>query len=143
MNGHLPSPGCSHSILQPSSKWSPIFQKDGHQPFPGWSRSPTIQNLVTYQHEEGCPLSSGGSPTLRRIWSHTLPMMITQQQYKSHHNPQDCYHFPQHSQLDLEFESSAAKLVNLVVILDQLVPLSVALPAQLVSTVTDLILMKL
>ena len=41
------------------------------------------------------------------------------------------YHLKE-GQLDLEFEPSAAKLVNLVVIIAQLVSSSVALPAQLV-----------
>ena len=41
------------------------------------------------------------------------------------------YHLKE-GRLDLEFDSSVAKLVNLVVILAQLVSSSVALPAQLV-----------
>ena len=41
-------------------------------------------------------------------------------------------HHLQDGQLDLEFDSSTAKLVNLDVILAQLVSPSVALPAQLV-----------
>ena len=44
-------------------------------------------------------------------------------------------HHLQDDQLDLEFDSSAAKLVNLVGILAQLVSSSVALPAQLVSNI--------
>ena len=47
----------------------------------------------------------------------------------------DFFQFSTHpnGQLDLEFDSSAAKLVNLDVILAQLVSPSVALPAQLVE----------
>ena len=47
--------------------------------------------------------------------------------------PSTVIHHLKACQLDLEFESSTAKLVNLVVILVQLVPPSVALPAQLVT----------
>ena len=65
------------------------FSKYGHQPSPGWST--TIPRRVTHHpkfgHEESCP----------RIGSHTIPMMVTHQQYKANHHPQDCYHFPQHS----------------------------------------------
>ena len=46
--------------------------------------------------------------------------------------PSTVTHHLKYGQLDLEFDSSAAKLVNLVVILAQLVPPSVALPADLV-----------
>ena len=46
--------------------------------------------------------------------------------------PPVTHHFKD-GQLDLEFDSSAAKLVNLVAILAQLVSPSVALPAQLVN----------
>ena len=47
--------------------------------------------------------------------------------------PRTVTHHFQDGLLDLEFDSSAAKLVNLDVILAQLVSPSVALPAQLVS----------
>ena len=46
--------------------------------------------------------------------------------------PSTVTHHLKDGQLDLEFDSSAAKLVNLVAILTQLVSPSVALPAQLV-----------
>ena len=46
--------------------------------------------------------------------------------------PSTVTHHLKYGQLDLEFDSSAAKLVNLVVILAQLISSSVALPAQLV-----------
>ena len=46
--------------------------------------------------------------------------------------PSTVTHHLKYGQLDLEFESSTAKLDNLVVILAQLVSPSVALPAQLV-----------
>ena len=75
------------------------FSKYGHQPSPGWST--TIPRRVTHHpkfgHEESCPSSLGGSTTDPRIGSHTIPMMVTHQQYKANHHPQDCYHFPQHS----------------------------------------------
>ena len=117
------------------------FSKYGHQPSPGCST--TIARRVTnhpkFGHEGSCPSSLGESPTVSRIGLHTIPMKVTHQQYKANHHPQDCYHLSQHShhhlkdgQLDLEFDSSAAKLVNLVAILAQLVSPSVALPAQLV-----------
>ena len=64
--------------------------------------------------------------------------------------PSTVTHHLKEGQLDFEFDSSSAKLVNLVVILAQLVSSSVALPAQLVSCVgnptslpTDLYMLRL
>ena len=75
------------------------FSKYGHQPSPGWST--TIPRRVTHHpkfgHKESCPSSLGGSPTVPSIGSHTIPMMVTHQQYKAHHHPWDCYNFLQHS----------------------------------------------
>ena len=58
-------------------------------------------------------LNEGHQPY--RGWSPTIPRRVT------------------HHQLDLEFDSSASQLVNLVASLAQLVSPSVALPAKLVT----------
>ena len=71
------------------------LSKYGHQSSPGWST--TIPRRVPHHPKESCPSSLGGSPTVPRIGLHTIPMMVTHQQYKANHHPQDCYHFPQHS----------------------------------------------
>ena len=146
----------------PNRIWSPTFlkivthfPKDGHQPSPGWSPTiprmvtnntqdghppskgglATIQNLVTHQPEKECP---EGSITVPWIWSHTI---LWWSPSNSHHHPWDCYHFPskvthylQDGQLYFEYNTSAAKLVNIVACLAQLVSLSVAFPAKLVSS---------
>ena len=143
MDGHTPSLGWSPTIENmvtnlPEDGHS--FSKDGQQLSPGWS--PTISRRVTH-HPKFChPPTRGRLPTIigrvtvPMIWSHTIPKMVTHQQYKAHHHSQYYNTFPstvthhlKDGQLDLEFDSSAAKLVNLVVILAQLVSLSVALPA--------------
>ena len=58
---------------------------DGHTPSIGWS--PTIKNMVTNLPEDGHPFSKGWSPTLPKmvphppkIWTHTIPRMVTNQQ---------------------------------------------------------------
>ena len=102
--------------------------QDGHPLSPGGS--PSTYSLVTHHPKEGRPPSSGWSPTVLRIWLHTIPMMVTHQQYNAHPYPWDGYHFLQGRQLDLEFDSSAAQLVNLVASLAQLVYPSEALPAK-------------
>ena len=63
-------------------------------------------------------------------WSSTIPGMVI-------NFPSTVTHRLQDGQLDLEFDSSAAKLVNLIVILAQLV----ALPAKVVlvlKSISDL-----
>ena len=63
------------------------FSKYVYQPFLGWST--TVPSRVTHHqkfgHEESCPSSLGWSPTVPRIGLHTIPMMVTQQQYKANH----------------------------------------------------------
>ena len=68
---------------------------------------------------DGHPLKVKSSPPSTGLLSlSTFPSTVT--------------HHLKDGQLDLKFEFSTAKLVNLVIILAQLVPLSVALTAQLV-----------
>ena len=95
MNGHLPSPGWSHSILrmvtqhkeydhQPSRRWSPIFQgmvtnhnhsQDG--PPPSKSRSPTNMRNAAHQHRDGHPLCQGYGRTPSPWWSPTNSIKLT------------------------------------------------------------------
>ena len=146
MNGHLPSPGWSHSILrmvtqhkeydhQPSRRWSPIFQgmvtnhsQDG--PPPSKSRSPTNMRNAAHHHRNGHPLCQGYGPTPSPWWSPTNSVKLTTIHRIVIAFPSTVTHHLKDSKLDLEFDSRAVKLVNLVVILAQLVSPSVALPAQ-------------
>ena len=98
--------------------------QDGHPPSPGGSL--TIRSLVIHQSRKSRQASSGWSPTNSRM----VPT-----------NSLDCYRFPrtvtrhlQDGQLDIEFDSCAAQLVNLVVSQAQIVSTSVALRAKLVFT---------
>ena len=81
--------------------------QDGQPPSPR-----RVTHHPKFDHEDSCP---HGHPPTGVI---TFPSTVT-------------HHFKD-GQLDLEFDSSAAKLVNLVIILPKLVSSSVALPAELV-----------
>ena len=123
--------------------WSPTIKnvvtnlpEDGHHPQNGHPPSPggssTIQNFVTHQHEGSCTPSSGGSlsqlygRTPSIWWSPTNSIKLTTIHRIIINFPSTVTHYVKDGQLDLEFDSSAAKLVNLVVILAQLVSSSVA-----------------
>ena len=133
MDGHLLSQGWVHRNdhqkygYQPSKRWSLKFQimiprmvKHHPQEYnpPSKGFSPTNPRKAIHHHQDGYPLPTvqwyGCTPS--PVWSPNSSRMVT--------------HHLQDGQLDLEFDSSAAKLVNLVV---TLVSSSVALPAQLVS----------
>ena len=101
-DGHSPSLGRSptkQNMVTNLPEDGQPFSKYGHQPSPGCST--TIARRVTnhpkFGHEGSCPSSLGESPTVSRIWLHTIPMKVTHQQYKANHHPQDCYHLSQHS----------------------------------------------
>ena len=98
---------------------------------------------VTYQLKDGHPLEESilqtQNSTLTKLksgdncygLSHKIFRMITHQPKESH-PPKEVSHHLQDGQLDLEFDSSTAKLIKLVVSLAQLVYPSVVNPAFLV-----------
>ena len=105
-DGHPPS-----KIWSPLSKrWSPIFQiivpndpQYGQTPSPGGSPiiqilPPTNPRNATHHHLDGHPLSKRYGCTPSPGWSANNSRIVT-------HHLQDC-------QIDLEFDSSAAKLVS-------------------------------
>ena len=80
--------------------------------------------MVTHHPYDGHPPTVYCSPTLNGMVI-TFPSIVT-------YHIQDCH-------LHLEFESSAAKLVDLVDSLAKLVTSSVALPAELVSSTLNML----
>ena len=148
MDRHLPSPGWSYTILRMVTHhknmftnlpkgWSATIHRmvihhhqEGDPPSKNWS--PTNLRKAAHYHQEGHPLFQGYGRTPSQWWSPTNSWMLTTIHGIVITFPSRVTHHLKDGQLDLEFDSSAAKLVNLVVSLAQLVSLSVAHSSKLV-----------
>ena len=122
MDVHLPFPRWSPNIQYlvtnlPKDGQVTHFPKDGHQPSPGWLTTiprmgtghPPSKGVVAHHPHDGHP------PTIKLTTIHGIVITFTIISRMVNY-------------VDLEFDSSAAKLVNLA----QLVSPSVAFPAKLV-----------
>ena len=98
--------------------------KEGHPPSKIWS--PTNLRKAARHHQEGHPLSQGYDCTPSPWWSPSNSLKLTTIHRIVITFPSTVTHHLQDGQLDLGFDSSAAKLVNLVASPVQLVSPSVS-----------------